>query len=429
MIAAADQATRRNIRLTRLVVLLSFGLNAAANLALIGAFARQGGFALVGQWAWLNAVLMTVLVLDLGLTEALSYRIGRDGLTTSLPLLRRAMQGVTWLTALLTTTSFGLFFIGLDAASSLCLAALAAILQLGSNWRISIRLGQHQQYWFNLKSIVRVFAQTALALLFVALLPQAFGLALALATAALAEFLFVLWATKGVQLRKHPCASLADLVQAAQAFALTNIAHRALQPLSVLLVGLTLDATAVAVFTLALRIPTVISQSVSEALRGLLPGLAALRQSDPARITAVLRDSFATQIMLLAPLVIFAYIFAEALLQLWLGGVPETLVMALRILLIATAITGIVTPFHWANYALGQEKAAAIASATATLLSLAAGFFVLLTAQSVLAFVATFAAVQIGLALAMLAIAQQNGGLVTALSLKSLWQQQFRGVK
>ena len=421
MIANADQDTRRNIRLTRLVALLAFGLNAAANMALIATFARQGGLDLVGQWAWLNAVLMTVLILDLGLTEALSQLIGRDGLTQVLPLLHCAMRLATGLIAVLATTTLACFFLGAQDLTPICLAALAACLQLGSNWRISIRLGQHQQYWFNFKTIVRVMAQTPLAIGFIGLGPQSGGaaLALALALAALAEYAFAHWATRTHRLRQSPCASVTDLAQSARGFALTTVAHRALQPLSVLLVGLTLDNAAVALFTLALRIPTVISQSISEGLRGLLPGLAALRQRDPARIAALLRDSFATQIRLLAPLLILTYVFAEPLLHLWLGVIPENLVSAVRCLLIASVITGIVTPFHWANYALGQEKSAARAYAITSLFALAGGFFILILSQSIMAFVASFAMFQIVMALAMLTIAQQNGGLV--------WQS-LRGV-
>lgn len=415
MTAACDQTTRRNITLTRGVVVLSFGLTAAANLALLGYFARQGGLGLVGQWAWLNAILMNVLILDLGLTEALTLRIGRDGLKRSEPLLRSAQRLAAGLVLLTTAASCLCLLLDLSAVAAGWLAALAAALQLAANWRISIRLGQNQQYWFNLKTILRVVFQSLMALMLLALMPKspAIALGLALAIGGSAELLFAFWATKNFRLQQGPYAPLADLAQAARPFALTNIAHRALQPLSVLTVALLLNTTAVAIFSLALRIPTVISQSLSEALRGLLPGLAMLRDRDPTRIPALLGDSFAAQLMALGPVVMLASACAEPLLQLWLGTVPENLLDALLILLAASAVCGMLTPFHWANYALGQEKTAARVYAIGTIASLALGACVLLWLHSLLAFVAVFAAVQIAMAAAMLAIAQTNGRLVS----------------
>ena len=415
MTAACDQTTRRNITLTRGVVILSFGLTAAANLALLGYFARQGGLGLVGEWAWLNAVLMNVLILDLGLTEALTLRISRDGLKRSEPLLRSAQRLAAGLVLLTTAAGCLCLLLDLSAMAAGWLAALAAALQLAANWRISLRLGQHQQYWFNLKTILRVAFQSIMALTLLALMPRssAIALGLALAIGGLAEVLFAFWATKDLRLQQGPCAPLADLAQAARPFALTNIAHRALQPLSVLTVGLLLNTAAVAIFSLALRIPTVISQSLSEALRGLLPGLAMLRDRDPTRIPILLADSFAAQMMVLGPVVIFASACAEPLLRLWLGTVPEHLLQALLILLAATAVAGVLTPFHWANYALGQEKTAARVYAIGTTASLALGACVLLWLHSLLAFVAVFAAVQIAMAVAILVIAQKNGRLVS----------------
>lgn len=415
MTASADQATRRNLKLTRGVVLLSFCLNAGVNLALIGYFARTGGLGLVGDWAWLNAVLMNVLILDLGLTEALTFRIARDGLTATQPLLRTALRLAAVGVVLSAAASCLCLLIGAPGFAAASLAALAAVLQLASNWRISIRLGQHQQYWYNLKTIARVAAQTGLAVWLIKIMPQSqpLGLALALTAGALIEVSVALWATRTLRLRSGPRANLTVLASAARLFALTNLSHRALQPLSILLLGLTLNTAAVAVFSLALRIPTVISQAVSEALRGLLAGLAQLRDTEPDRIPPLLRDCFTLQLALLGPIMIFATAFAPKLLHLWLGAVPQELVTALRILLLATALTGITTPFHWANYALGPEKLAARAYAIGTCATLAAGGLALVSGHGLLGFVTIFGLIQSSLALAMLAIAQTQNRLVS----------------
>lgn len=425
MTPSTEQTTRRNIRLTRWVVALCFGVNAAVNLALIGYFARRGGLDLVGDWAWLNAILMNVLILDLGLTEALTFRIARDGLKQTQPLLRTALRlalagviftaGASCLCLLLAAHSLGVA----------CLAALAAVLQLAANWRISIRLGQHQQYWFNLKTLLRVGVQTVLAIWFIEIMPQSqfLGLAFALAAGGMVEFLFAIWATQAVQLRTHPAAPLPVLASAARPFALTNLAHRSLQPLSILLLGLSLNTAAVAVFSLALRIPTVISQAISEALRGLLSGLAQLSKTDPERIAPLLRDSFIQQIILLGPMVIFVSVLAPRLLQFWLGTVPEDLVTALRLLLIATALSGFATPFHWANFALGQGKAAARAYAIGTCVSLLGGALALLCGQGLLGFILVFGLVQSVLAVAMLAIAQVGNRLVSSSLARIDWQK------
>ncbi len=423
MTKAPQTAFERNLALSRVTVMLAVGFNAGANLLLIGIFARHGGLELVGHWAWLNAIVMNVLILDLGLTDTLTFRIGRDGLAPTAPMVRRANRNGWGLIAGCVALSAVCFWHSSTRLTAASLAALAATLQLASNWRISVRLGQHQQYWFNFKTMCRVASQSGLALALIIALPEQPDLAIsfALLGGGLSEFVFTLWSTRHSKLGHGPCANQKHLFSAAKSFSTTNIMHRAVQPLSVLMIGAVLGHSAVAIFTISLRIPVVINQSISESLRGLLPGLAQAKQTDPQRIVPTLRDALVSQILLLIPLGSIAFIGARPILEAWLGFPNPDLILALRMLLVATVCSGLATPFYWANYALGQERFASYAHLASGVIQILIGGIALILTRDIIIFIAIFAGAQMSTAIAMVAISQKNERLAMRVSMQLSW--------
>lgn len=396
--------------------MLAFSLNAATNVLLISYLARLGGLELVGTWVLLNAVLMVTLILDLGVTNTLSLCVGRDGVAATAPLLKRASRNGFWLATACLAAGVGLWAVAQDHLLPFVIVALAAVLQLSSNWRIAIRTGQHQQYYFNIKTIVRVLAQAVFAMVLLAFLPDdpELALAVALLIGGLLEVGFTQMATiRALSGNVLPAATSRDLIRANTGFGSTSTFIRAFQPVSTLIITGLLDQVAAAVFNVALRIPVVISQSISEALRGLLPGLAALKASAPDRIEAMLRDALISQIALIVPAVIFVLFHAELLLQVWLGDVPEGLSTALRMLLVSVVFTAIATPFHWANFALGWQKAASRVYITGIAGVFVVGALGLVLSGDVLVFVGVYALAQIGMASGMLWIAQAKGAYIS----------------
>ncbi len=350
-----EAATRRDLKRSRGVVFAAFLINAGLNFVLLGILARLGGLEMVGQWAFLNAVLSVVLIADFGATNALTYRIGRDGIEATAGLLRLLLlAAATFIAACLA-------LIGLDSVTALLnstaalLTIVAGFLQLASNWMISIRMGQHEQYWFNVKTVLRVSTQTGLALALLSILPEqpmlAFGLALALA--ALIETLFAAFM---VHRMWTPCGSVARtqaLRDLLQGFGLLALAQRGLLPLSQLIVSALAGATVLGIFTVASRAPIVISQSVSEALRALLPGLAGMTsEADRPRIIKLLADGITGQIVLIYPALAVLSIHAHTVFTVWLGESSVVLEAALMMLSAGVFVACLTVPHFWALQAM-----------------------------------------------------------------------------
>jgi O-antigen/teichoic acid export membrane protein len=378
---------RRNFLRTGGVTIFTCFLNAALNLALLGWFAREGGVALVGTWSLLNAILMYVLVLDFGLTNALTRVIAIKGAVEAAPLIR-------WLL----TRLAGLICLGVSAHFLICLtrganseiaiawglAGLAACFQLASNWLICFRLGRYQQYYFNLKSIVRVAVQTSLIFTFYAPIdlptPVLFGAALAFA--GFCELLFAGFIVRGPDLKSVTAATSAnfsDIRQLSRGFGMADAVNRVRQPLLQILIASIAGNAALGVFTIALRVPTVLSQSVSEAMRVLFPGLSNLQKSgDRPIVTIMLRNGFLVQLLIVVPACIFLLIAAEDILGLWLGQTTQTQISATRLITIGIMINSLSVPFFWALNAFGYANRIAWAGLAGLLLSGVFGTSVLL---------------------------------------------------
>lgn len=382
----SETATRRNMKRSRIVVFLAFFTNAALNFLLLGVFARLDGLNLVGTWAFLNSILLTALIADFGVTNALTFRIGQQGVDANLDVLRRLLQ----MAALTGAAVLAAGVAALPAFGSVTLAmaltVLAGLLQLGSNWIIAIRMGQHEQYWFNIKTVLRVVLQTAFALGFVLQHPQqpmvAFSVAFVLAS--LAEILFAAWLTRSDWSLRGERAPISEAVALARGFGLLNLSQRGFLPLSQLIISALAGPATLGVFAVASRVPIVITQSVSEALRALLPGLAGMRSTDDRQAALrLLRDGIIGQIILIAPVIVALWIHAGLLFEVWLGQSSPDLVFALRVISLGVFIGCLSIPHFWGVQALGSILPLSRATFVRVLASLAIGALALWLTDSV----------------------------------------------
>lgn len=416
---------RKNLRFTRIVVLLAFGVNAGTNVLLVGYFARIGGIDLVGQWAFLSAVALTVLILDLGTVNALTYRIARDGVDSLAAVIRQLLA----LAMTVGVVPVLLLPVGMVLSHALLvgtlLAALSALLQLSSNWLVAIRMGQQQQYWFNVKTILRVAVQAICAILFIKVLPvdrvTLLGAALFLGGAA--ELLMTVLLVHREFTMTGPRANFRELRTLSAGFGMTDISQRAYQPLSQLLVAHMLGAAAIGVFTAGLRIPAVVGQSLNEALRGLLPGLSGMLATGKRDAAMdIMRDSVATQLTIVVPAGMVLIFHAHSLIGAWLGVSNPTIVAAVRIFAAALILFSCATPFHWAAQAGGQARAVGMVGLVLVCAVLGFGAIAMILGGNVLVFAAIYAAGQAAGGLAAIIICGLRLGLVGGLAKALLWR-------
>lgn len=355
----SDQTTltRRNLARSRMIVLLAFAVNAALNLVLLGFLAQRGGLDLVGQWSFLNAILLLCMLADFGITNALTFRIGRDGLDETAFSLRTLISGLVCVALICVPVGFCVVLLSPEWGLALTLTTLAALAELGSNWLIAIRMGQHEQYWFNVKTVLRVILQTAAAVLLYELIPGKAPLAfsLALMLARFAELGLAWWLTRhnfSLCGNRAPLSHVANMVKG---FGLLSLTLKGLDPLSRLLISAFAGSTALGVFTIARRIPDVVSQSISEALRALLPGLSRLRgDNERPKARALLSEAVAGQLVMVgAPLIVIA-IHSDLLFRIWLGQTSQALSNTLSILLVGTLFSAVTRPFFWTIQAFGD---------------------------------------------------------------------------
>lgn len=352
--------SKQNMRLTRVFVLLAFASNAAVNFLLIGYFARVGGIELVGHWAFLGAVMLAVMILDFGSVNALTYRIAKDGLDNVACVLRQLLRLAALTAAVLALGLAGAVQFADEIVQGSLLAGLAALLQLASSWLVAIRMGRQQQYWFNIKTIIRVMVQASAAVMLLQRglpFPDILVFGMALVLGGFAELLMAVLLTFREFSLRGAGASFASVRKLIVGFSITDIGQRAYQPLSQLLVAQLLGAAAVGIFTVALRIPVVVNQALNEALRALLPSLAKmLSHGDLNNAIRLLRDSVATQLILVVPAGIFLLAHAPHIIGVWLGQSDPAIVSAIRLFTAALIVSALGTPFHWAAQAGGQAS-------------------------------------------------------------------------
>jgi len=406
----------RNIARTRVVVIVAFCVNALANVLLIGFFARRGGLELVGAWAFLNAIILNTLILDLGFTNALTYKIGRDGVLAALPMIYRLLRwaGIVLLAIILAMIVVAI--LGLPIGPGVGFACVAADMQLAANWLCAIRMGRHEQYWYNVQTVVRVIVQSFSAAGLVIWFPNnpepALGAAFLLGS--MCAFWLSFYLVRGDLYMGTGVASLSQVRQVIVGFGLENAMQRAFLPLSQLTVAHFLGATALGVFTIALRIPFVLNQSVSEALRGLLPGIAgALRDGDSVGVVRLLREATITQIVLIVPTMTFFIIHTPILLSIWIGQGSGETVFAIRMLCTALAFVTVATPFYWTLQASGNVHLLGFLGSVRLIAALSLGATVMFFGGGIIGFVAVFALVQTADALLTILIVEIKFGFFT----------------
>ncbi|MFD2112993.1 lipopolysaccharide biosynthesis protein [Thiorhodococcus fuscus] len=387
--AEQEVLVRRNLARSRVIVLIAFMANAGLNLILLGILTRLGGLELVGDWSFLNAILLFVLLADFGITNALTYQIGLEGIKAAAPKLRTLLLVLTVVAMLFMVAAIFADRINAAWGLPLCLTVLAGVAQLASNWLIAIRMGQHEQYWFNVKTVLRVVVQTGAALGLYFAMPAQSKLAFsgALLLGAIAEILLAQW-----MIRKHfrlrgPLSPMIHIVIMTKGFGVLALVQRALDPLSRLLISVIAGPTTLGVFTVAQRIPAVINQSISAALRGLLPGLSQMQGDiDRERVIQLLCDAVFGQIVMVGMPMLAIAIHAGSLFEFWLGHSSLELEISLRALLIGTFIMGITTPLYWTAQAFGNTKQLAHLTLIRVVITLFLGSTLLIIWQNVVLF-------------------------------------------
>lgn len=409
-----DALTRKNMARSRVLVFVAFAANAGLNVILLGILANWGGLELVGQWSFLNAILLLVTMADFGITNALTFRIGRDGVAVMCPSLRTLLRGMAGLAAL--CVLIGLLSGWIDAAwgPPLALTVLAGLAQLASNWLIAIRMGQHQQYWFNLKTILRVVLQTIAVLAFYVMLPgrELLALGLAMFISRWAELVLAKRMTRHDFSLRGPLADRSQIVELAKGFGLLSLGQRGVDPLSRLLISALAGPVVLGAFTVAVRIPAVVNQSVSEALRALLPGLAQMRgEAEREKALSLLRESVAGQLVLIGAPMLILGVHADLLFQVWLGHTEDALVLSLRILLFGSFISALSTPFFWTIQAFGDASSLGRLMLTPVGIALILGGVVLWIIPEVVAFSSVYALSQIAGGVIAFWLANRYNGL------------------
>ncbi|EKE74337.1 oligosaccharide flippase family protein [Celeribacter baekdonensis] len=306
------------------------------------------------------AVNMNVLVLDFGLTSALTLRISQVGVQDTAPILRRLSRLTISLGLLGLLFALAAWQFNMTAALGIGLAAVSALPQLMSNWLIAIRMGQHQQHWFNFKTVLRVVVQTTIVIICIkdntAVAWFIFGSALL--AGGVAEFALIYVIVRREFEWKGRTSKLGALKILTSGFGLENLSQRGFQPLSQVLIGALLGPAAVGIFSVALRIPVAINQAFSQALRTLLPGVSSFLQAgDEAAAIRLVRNGFVSQVMLVTPASLFLLLYTDLILVAWLGETPSQLILATQIFSGSMVFTALSTPFYWVAQATGRVHA------------------------------------------------------------------------
>lgn len=338
----------------------------------------------MGAWGLLNTILLYTQILDFGFVDALTRKTAKDGPAAAIPF-------IVWLSARFTA-------IGIPAAAIILISSIylpdrqdllygvaaagtAGLFQVLAGWFISLRLGTHEQFWFNVRTIVSTLMRALVVIFFYhpgSEYPYTlFGVALL--SGSIAEIVMTVPLSvkfkKDWRKRKQFSANAKGVLELSRGFALSNLLQRAQQPTWFALVFGFGGSTALGVFTVATRLPIVINSSINQAQRVLLPGLSELRKgSDTSGINRLLRDGVLVQVLIVVPAFMIFLALRERFFIVWLGTAPATLVSATAILTISLMIQSISTPFFWALQSFGDgNKIAATTAITLTTLIIFGG--------------------------------------------------------
>ncbi|QQM32438.1 hypothetical protein JET14_09995 [Martelella lutilitoris] len=366
MSSVTERFVRGNFVRSSGIIIAAFLTTAITNVVLLGWLAKYGGLEVVGTWGFVNALLLYTLIIDFGFTDSLTRKTALDGTAAAMScivwlfsrLLLPAILLVSGIFAVAFFVPYGSHFIAGGA-----LAIASGLFQLASNWLISVRLGNHEQFWFNVKTILRVLTQ-ALAV-FLLYEPESnspaliFGTGLLLGSlveALLALLLSLKFASSWRRRREHPT-DFAALKGLSRGFGLTSVLQRVQQPAWQTVVMVFGGTAALGVFTIAMRIPMIINSSISEALRVLLPGLSRLQKDgEKDSLLRLIRDATLLQILVVVPLCFCFLTFNSDFFIIWLGEANPLLLESTRIITIGIAIQSIGVPYFWALQSFGDAQ-------------------------------------------------------------------------
>lgn len=398
----SETVIRRNFLRSSGVIALALLLNAGLNVLLLGWLVRQGGFDLVGRWFFMNAILLFAAVVDLGFMPALTRQVARNGIAATLPYLR-------WLIGRLGLLCLGAGLVMLVLGQILpverslliggTLAALAGALQVMSGWAIALRLGQHEQFWVSVKSVVKVVTQAGLVVVLLGQFPTPpaviFGASLLIGSLCETGLtLALLWRFRPDlrDARRSPSPSLRDVLALSAGFTSASLLQRIQEPVTRTLVVWLAGPAALGIFTVAFRLPMVLRDSMGEAMRAFLPGLSQLQKEGASEAThAILRDGILVQMLVMTPAFLFLLSQSALVLELWLGTISDPLLFSTRILIVSLALSSVSIPFFWALQAFGDAGRIALSTGISlTLVVLGGGTVLWSTSGSVAAFSAVF---------------------------------------
>ncbi|WP_152534478.1 hypothetical protein [Martelella sp. AD-3] len=378
MIEATVEKVRRNFLRSSFIIVLSFLVTATTNILLISWLTKNGGFKLVGIWGLLSAVVMYITILDFGFINALTRKMAIDGPLATIPTIRwlisRFLTVVTPVLLLLYLLSFVMHQHS-DKLIGFAFASCAGAIQVLGGWLISLRLGSHEQFWFNATVIARVLVQAIVIIFFFHSYfdnPFAF-LGFSFFAGSFVEILIDLvlsykFLSDWIE-SKSSKTNFSDVRSMSKGFGVAHILQKAQEPTWRMLSASFGGTAALGVFTVAIRIPSVINSSIGQAQRALLPGLGQLQTSnDISGIRNLIRDGILVQMVIVVPGFIVLLSLSQLFLDVWLGeSATNELLYSTRLMAIAFLIQCPVIPFFWALQALGDARK--IAYTTAATLS------------------------------------------------------------
>jgi len=355
---------RRNLLGSLGLTLVVFLVTTIANLVLLGWFSQQGGLELIGRWTLMLTVMSFVFLIDYGFSDALTRVVSIKGPERALAIVLRLFGWVLAASLPATALMMGWAEFGAERPEPIwgtLLAAWAGVLQIASGWLVSLRLGQHEQHWFYLKTLVRVLTQTtaAPALMLGSDLDQALALGLALLLGGFSETVLTLIATR----RDLAAASFAaakaiparQVMSVTSGFGPANLLQRLQEPVIRSLLARLGGIDVLGSFTIVWKMPQTASAAVSEGLRPLLPGLSHLLCSgDTDKAARLIGQSLFLQMVLSLPISLFLWIYAAPVFQVWLGVSDPALAQVTRVIIIGYAAINLTVPFFWSLQAYGS---------------------------------------------------------------------------
>lgn len=386
-----------SLKLSQATVLLAFVISAGTNFYLINILNKAGGIDLVGTWALITATLLTMAFVDLGATNALIREVGTKGLAKSLPHLRFLILVCLLSLALVAPLLAVSVTYGGELQSIFFMLLAAAILQVGSDWIVAIRIGTNQYWLYNVKTILR-----SLVLLLVVIWLNNFGAVTSFNLTASVLFSRIIeFAAASLLLPKavfssRNTSSARDVLSLIAEFSALDLVIKLSEPITRHLINFGLGVGALGVFSVSTRLPITIKQAFGEGLRAMLPNLAQMNDQKRAHdVDKVLTFALKSQLVLVTPFTILLFFSAQDVIVLWLSNEPEYVVICLQLAAIGTLISAWNAPIYWAMQAFGLAYFIAKANVSRLFIFCILAVAGLLNELTIIAFMVIFVTTQL----------------------------------